>query len=135
MSVARWTLRLPRTAEHIVGKRTTRQAIRRVEQRRWIQKPPPRPRPWAGKPENHKDDSKKQIQQPQESQPQDAQTQQPGRNAQLATTLAESDTSDLLAEVHIPDDPHSVLPREHPALSLLGNSSLVIQRQLEMMNV
>ncbi|KAK3648223.1 hypothetical protein LTR56_007635 [Elasticomyces elasticus] len=136
MSVARWTLRLPRATEHIVGKRITRQAVRRVEQqRRWIQKPPPRPRPWAGKPENHEDDSKNQIQQPQESQPPDTQPQQPGRNAQLATTLAESDTSDLLAEVHIPDDPHSVLPRKHPALSLLGNSSLVIQRQLEMMNV
>jgi len=70
-----------------------------------------------------------------EEEAQAQQAQQPGRNAQLATALAESDTSDLVSEVHIPDDPHSVLPRQHPALTLLGNSSLVIQRQLEMMNV
>ena len=61
--------------------------------------------------------------------------QQGGRNTQLATTLAESSSSDLVSEVRIPDDPDGVLPPEHPALSILGNSSLVIQRQLEMMNV
>lgn len=35
----------------------------------------------------------------------------------------------------MPDDPEGVLPPDHPALSLLGNSSLVIQRQIEMMNL
>lgn len=40
-----------------------------------------------------------------------------------------------MADVHIPEDVGGVLPPAHPALSLLGNSSLVIQRQLEMMNV
>ncbi|KAF2483631.1 Scramblase-domain-containing protein, partial [Neohortaea acidophila] len=64
-----------------------------------------------------------------------AQEQQSGRNTQLAATLAESDTSDLVTEVHIPNDPNGVIPKDHPALSILGNSSLVIQRQLEMMNV
>lgn len=58
-----------------------------------------------------------------------------GRNTQLATTLAESDTSDLVTEVRIPDDALGVIPPDHPALSILGNSSLVIQRQIEMMNV
>lgn len=61
--------------------------------------------------------------------------QQVGRNTQLATTLAESNNSDLVAEVHIPDDPHGIIPHNHPALAILGNSSLVIQRQIEMMNV
>jgi len=61
--------------------------------------------------------------------------QQAGRNTQLAKTLAESDTSDLVTEVRIPDDPDGVIPPDHPALAILGNSSLVIQRQLEMMNV
>ncbi|KAF7194195.1 Phospholipid scramblase family protein [Pseudocercospora fuligena] len=59
----------------------------------------------------------------------------PGRNTQLAATLAQSDTSDLVTEVRIPDDPNGVLPPDHPALSILGNSSLVIQRQMEMMNL
>lgn len=66
---------------------------------------------------------------------QEPQQQQPGRNQQLATALAESDSSDLVSEVHIPKDPNGVLPPDHPALSLLGNSSLVIQRQIEFMNV
>ena len=66
-----------------------------------------------------------------------AQTEQnaAGRNTQLAQTLAQSDSSDLVAPVRIPDDPDGVLPRDHPAMAILGNSSLVIQRQLELMNV
>jgi hypothetical protein len=43
--------------------------------------------------------------------------------------------NDLLTPVHIPEDPHGVLKENHPAVSLLNNSSVVIQRQLEMMNV
>ena len=70
---------------------------------------------------------------PQKQRPTDQQQQ--GRNTQLAATLAASDTSDLVTEVHIPPDPHGIIPRDHPALSLLGNSSLVIQRQIEMMNI
>ena len=69
----------------------------------------------------------------QEQPPQEQNRQ--GRNTQLAATLAASDTSDLVTEVHIPSDPHGIIPRDHPALSLLGNSSLVIQRQIEMMNI
>jgi hypothetical protein len=61
--------------------------------------------------------------------------QQVGRNTQLAATLAESDTSDLVTEVHIPPDPYGIIPPNHPAMAILGNSSLVIQRQIEMMNI
>ncbi|EME82034.1 uncharacterized protein MYCFIDRAFT_165226 [Pseudocercospora fijiensis CIRAD86] len=77
-----------------------------------------------------------------ESQPPPQEPQQPaphqtspGPNTQLAATLAQSDTSDLVAEVRIPHDPNGVLPPDHPALSILGNSSLVIQRQIEVMNL
>jgi hypothetical protein len=41
----------------------------------------------------------------------------------------------LLAPVHIPEDPNGVLKETHPATSILANSGLVVQRQLEMMNV
>jgi hypothetical protein len=41
----------------------------------------------------------------------------------------------LLTPVYIPEDPHGVLKQTHPAMSILNNSSIVIQRQLEMMNV
>jgi hypothetical protein len=35
----------------------------------------------------------------------------------------------------MPEDPNSVLKQTHPAMRLLDNSSLIVQRQLEMMNV
>ncbi|PYH42739.1 scramblase family protein [Aspergillus saccharolyticus JOP 1030-1] len=41
----------------------------------------------------------------------------------------------LLAPVHIPEDPHGVIKETHPATSILANSGLVVQRQLELMNV
>ncbi|KAH7396253.1 Scramblase-domain-containing protein [Pyrenochaeta sp. MPI-SDFR-AT-0127] len=41
----------------------------------------------------------------------------------------------LITPVHIPEDPHAVLKETHPAMRLLDNSSLIVQRQLEMMNV
>ncbi|KAE8351753.1 Scramblase-domain-containing protein [Aspergillus coremiiformis] len=41
----------------------------------------------------------------------------------------------LLSPVHIPEDPHGVLKETHPAMGILANSGLVVQRQLELMNV
>ncbi|KAH2491363.1 hypothetical protein KXW70_004938 [Aspergillus fumigatus] len=41
----------------------------------------------------------------------------------------------LLSPVHIPEDPNGVLKETHPAMGILANSGLVIQRQLELMNV
>lgn len=43
--------------------------------------------------------------------------------------------NNLSTPVHIPEDPHGVLKETHPATSILANSAIVIQRQLEMMNV
>lgn len=56
-----------------------------------------------------------------------------------AVSNALSKTSDsennLISPVHIPEDPHAVLKETHPAMRLLDNSSLIVQRQLEMMSV
>jgi hypothetical protein len=41
----------------------------------------------------------------------------------------------LLSPVHLPEDPKGVLKENHPAISILANSGVVVQRQLEMMNV
>ncbi|KAJ5908909.1 hypothetical protein N7495_001591 [Penicillium taxi] len=41
----------------------------------------------------------------------------------------------LLSPVYLPEDPNGVLKENHPAMNLLANSGLVVQRQLEMMNV
>ena len=48
---------------------------------------------------------------------------------------ASPDQNSLLSPVHIPPDPHGVLNEDHPATSILANSSLVVTRQLELMNV
>ncbi|KAI7491744.1 Scramblase-domain-containing protein [Hortaea werneckii] len=141
MSTLRWSAQLPRASVPLVERRTPRTVLRGAQQRRWVQKPPPRTRPWAGKPENTHDSNDAFVQRMKnhnENQQQEhaqEQEQQAGRNEQLATTLAESDSSDLVTDVRIPDDPESVLPFDHPAMYILGNSSLVIQRQMEMMNV
>ncbi|QDS69057.1 hypothetical protein FKW77_009860 [Venturia effusa] len=41
----------------------------------------------------------------------------------------------LDSPVYMPEDPHGVLKQDHPAMAVLNNSSIIIQRQLEMMNV
>jgi hypothetical protein len=51
----------------------------------------------------------------------------------LATTP--NSENNLVSPVYIPEDPHGVLKETHPAMRLLDNSTLIIQRQLEMMNV
>ncbi|CAK1366031.1 Phospholipid scramblase family protein [Cercospora beticola] len=164
MSTARWLLRLPRVASTESAQTQGRVRCGQLQQRRWKgsrtpRKPPPRARPWASIPKKdgnehstnlsrEKQDrsleertaniSRQQHEAPQEEaqQPTQAPDQTTaGRNTQLAATLAEADTSDLVTEVRIPDDPYGVLPPDHPALAILSNSSLVIQRQLEMMNV
>src|SRR5438034_10240357 len=43
--------------------------------------------------------------------------------------------SGLRSTVYIPRDPNGVLTEDHPAASILANSSIVIQRQLELMNI
>lgn len=70
----------------------------------------------------------------QAEQPENAPSRIEAVSAALRESAAASD-SNLLAPVNIPDDPHSVLKSDHPAMSILANSTIVIQRQLEMMNV
>jgi len=50
------------------------------------------------------------------------------------STTPDSENS-LLTPVHIPEDPNGVLKETHPAMRLLDNSTLIVQRQLEIMNV
>lgn len=52
----------------------------------------------------------------------------------LSNTAAGKE-SGLIAPVHIPADPHAILKDDHPSVAILSNSSIVVQRQLEMMNV
>lgn len=47
----------------------------------------------------------------------------------------ENKGNDLITPVHISKDPDGILKPNHPATSILSNSSVIVQRQLEMMNV
>ncbi len=55
----------------------------------------------------------------------------------LSEALRDTKNGDnsLLSPVHVPEDPNGVLNEKHPAASILTNSGLVVQRQLELMNV
>jgi len=53
----------------------------------------------------------------------------------ISTALRNSESNDLLSPVHIPDDPDGVLRPDHPATGILSHSSVVVTRQLELMNV
>jgi Scramblase len=57
----------------------------------------------------------------------------PSVSSTLAATNAEE--NNLLAPVYIPEDPNAVLKSSHPSTSLLAQSGLVVQRQIEMMNL
>ncbi|KAJ5794698.1 hypothetical protein N7457_001297 [Penicillium paradoxum] len=62
---------------------------------------------------------------------------QPATHQLEHTTHPDYDPSQntLLSPVHLPEDPKSVLKGNHPAVSILANSGIVIQRQIEMMNI
>ena len=59
------------------------------------------------------------------------------QNASQSVSLAlrSSDSNDLISSVDIPHDPDGVLRPDHPATSILSHSSVVVTRQLELMNI
>ena len=63
--------------------------------------------------------------------------QEPEKKIGLSDALRDTKDEDnsLLSPVHIPEDPNGVLNEKHPAATILANSGIVIQRQLELMNV
>ena len=61
------------------------------------------------------------------------QSQKPSLSERLKGMNDENNS--LLSPVHIPEDPNAVINEKHPAASILSNSGIVVQRQLEIMNV
>ena len=53
----------------------------------------------------------------------------------VSDALRDSTSNSLLSPVHVPDDPDGVLRSDHPATSILSHASVVVTRQLELMNV
>lgn len=75
---------------------------------------------------------------PNRQQPTNGNQNQSEPRPSLADALREdasSGNSRLLGEVHTRRNPNGVLQPDHPAARILENPSIVIQRQLEMMNL
>ena len=79
---------------------------------------------------NSKTSSDQQVQSRQD----EPRQEEPSKVALVSSALAENESSDLVAPVKMPDDPQGILHPAHPAMAILNHSSLVIQRQIEMMN-
>ncbi|ORY03317.1 Scramblase-domain-containing protein [Clohesyomyces aquaticus] len=124
LPIARWSLRLPRQGFNALA---TRISPLQQPSRRLLRTRPPKPPPPPHSPP------------PPSDPPQSGDTPQhePSKVEAVSTALSQTPDSDnnLVTPVHIPEDPNAVLKETHPAMQLLDNSSLVVQRQLEMMNV
>lgn len=96
---------------------------------------PARPSPYSRKPPSS---PRSPASQPSSSPRQDS-AQQEKQNAvesvSAALAGASAENNSLLAPVHIPEDPLSILNERHPSTSILANSGIVVTRQLEMMNL
>ncbi|KAL8829427.1 MAG: hypothetical protein Q9191_002018 [Dirinaria sp. TL-2023a] len=68
-----------------------------------------------------------------ENPPKDKQSSVDAISDSLRRTKAEE--NNLLSPVNIPKDPDGVLNESHPAADLLSHSSLIVTRQLEMLNI
>ncbi|KAF1993978.1 Scramblase-domain-containing protein [Amniculicola lignicola CBS 123094] len=137
LSAARWTLRLPQPSIRAFATKNTPQGPRGA-----IRRPPPPPRlpQRTIKPAR----SSPPINEPPRSTPPPSNapsnpTPETAVSKVEAVSTALSQTPDaensLITPVYMPEDPHAVLKSTHPAMRLLDNSAIVIQRQLEMMNV
>ncbi|KAI9686757.1 MAG: hypothetical protein M1822_002816 [Bathelium mastoideum] len=124
MYLSRWSLRLPRRAIRSYSVARKPPGVRNsVDRARWskssLNKYPSRS---PSRPENS----------PAQSQGEPSST---NKISDALRQNADNSQNSLVAPVHIPEDPHGIIKERHPASSLLANSSIVVQRQLEMMNV
>ena len=103
---------------------------------------PPRPRGTVRRPPPPVPLSKRPVRQRQSPSEQPKSSLEPPNDKQSpldavsgALKKADQENNSLLSPVFIPEDPDGVLNEKHPATSILSNSSIVVTRQLELMNV
>ncbi|KAI2476562.1 Scramblase family protein [Pyrenophora tritici-repentis] len=125
LPATRWSLRLPRPCTRPFTRRDTLPLGPRICFPRYTLHK--QPAAYSTKPPNNDHRPNSHDEPPKESSKVDAIS-----NALSTTPDSENN---LVTPVHMPEDPNAVLKQTHPAMRLLDNSSLVVQRQLEMMNV
>ncbi|KAF2865710.1 Scramblase-domain-containing protein [Massariosphaeria phaeospora] len=125
LPIARWSLRLQRQQIRAFATRNSPPGPRNTVRK---QAAPSRRPNAVPKPNNEPASQPEASDQP----PKEVSKVDAVSNALAQTSDAENN---LVTPVYIPEDPNGVLNETHPAMRLLDNSTLVIQRQLEMMNV
>ena len=131
LPAARWALRVPRQPLRTFATRST-PPPRGPRSRLPKYTPPQRKVPERSSRQQGSEHPAEQSNGPAKNAPTDSSKVEAVSNA-LATTP--DSQNPLLTPVYIPEDPNAVLKETHPAMRLLDNSAIVIQRQLEMMNV
>lgn len=135
LPAARWSLRLPRQPFRALATRSTPPPP--GPRGRLPRHTPPQRREPARTPgqRGNEQPANQRNEPPQD--PSGAGTNEPSRVEAVSHALATTPDAQnpLVTPVHMPEDAHAVLKQTHPAMRLLDNSAIVIQRQLEMMNV
>ncbi|KAG9193230.1 hypothetical protein G6011_03265 [Alternaria panax] len=126
LPVVRWSLRLPRQSALSCVTRSTPSRLP-LRSRLSRHKTPPTSSAYSTKPPGNENSLNTHDESPKETSKVDA-------VSNALSTTPDSENS-LMTPVYMPEDPHAVLKQTHPAMRLLDNSSLIVQRQLEMMNV
>ncbi|KAJ4293467.1 hypothetical protein N0V90_008750 [Kalmusia sp. IMI 367209] len=140
LSGARWSLRLPRQHVQALATRSTPPPGPRGSLRRT---PPPQRRSPAHRSASSRQPEQQPLSNEHANQPAGSSDpsalppREPSKLEAVSTALAQTPDvhNPLVTPVHIPEDPHGVIKETHPAMRILENSAIVVQRQLEMMNV
>jgi len=126
LPAARRSLQLPRQSARLFVTRSTSPQLP-LHSRLSKLITPPSSSAYSTKPPGNENSPNTQDESPKETSKVDA-------VSNALSTTPDSDNN-LITPVYMPEDPHAVLKQTHPAIRLLDNSSLIVQRQLEMMNV
>ncbi|KAF2677656.1 Scramblase-domain-containing protein [Lentithecium fluviatile CBS 122367] len=136
---ARWSLRLPRQAFRSYATRRTPPGPRGSLSRSpyALRRAPSGSSPASPQPAQPPSSSQPASETPKSSDSSTPKPNEPSRVEAVSAALSQTPDAEnnLVTPVHIPEDPNGVLKETHPAMRLLDNSAIVVQRQLEMMNV
>lgn len=138
LSTTRWSLRLPRQYIRAFSTRRPPPPGPKGSLRRSLPRTVPFSRPLRSSRREQQPSSNEPANQPEQpAQPSTPQPSSASKVEAVSNALAQVPDSEnnLVTPVYIPEDPNGVLKETHPAMRLLENSAIVVQRQLEMMNV
>ncbi|KAF1936898.1 Scramblase-domain-containing protein [Clathrospora elynae] len=131
LPAARWSLRIPRQCLRTFATRSTRSPLAEPRGRLPRHAPQRRAPAYSSKPPSSEPPPNTSNEPPKDA------PSEPSKVDAVSNALSTTPDSEnnLITPVYMPEDANAVLKETHPAMRLLDNSSLIVQRQLEMMNV